>query len=108
MDLFGMMGKVKEAQEKMKVAQDKAGFLRAEGESGAGMVKVTVSGNRKVVKIDIDQSIMDDKEMVQDLVVAATNIALANIEIEIKASLAQSMDGVLPNIPGLDFNQFLK
>ncbi len=108
MDLFGMMGKVKEAQEKMKQAQDKAAFLRAEGESGAGMVKVTVSGNRKVLKIDIDQSIMDDKEMVQDLIVAATNIALANIETEIKSTLAQSMDGVLPNIPGLDLNQFLK
>lgn len=108
MDLFNMMGKVKEVQEKMKIAQEKTGLLRAEGESGGGMVKVIANGNRKIMKIEIDDSIMDDREMVQDLMVAAINIALNNVEEKIKESMSKSMDGVIPNIPGLDLGQFLK
>lgn len=103
-----MMGKVKEVQEKMKIAQEKTGLLRAEGESGGGMVKVIANGNRKILKIEIDESIMDDREMVQDLMVAAVNIALNNVETKIKESMSKSMEGVIPNIPGLDLGQFLK
>lgn len=108
MDLFNMMGKFQQVQDKIKIAQENAGILRTEGEAGGGMVKVTVNGNRKIIKVDIDDSIMDDKEMVQDLIVAAANIALNKIEELIKESISKQMEGVIPNIPGIDLSQFLK
>lgn len=108
MDLFNIMGKVKEAQERLKVSQEKIGELRTEGESGAGMVKVVINGNRKIMRIEIDDSLMNDKEMVQDLTVAAVNNAIKNMDELIKTEMSKSMEGVLPNIPGLDLSQFLK
>lgn len=108
MDLFNIMGKVKEAQERLKVSQEKISEIRTEGESGAGMVKVIINGNRKIMRIEIDESLMNDKEMVQDLTVAAVNNAIKNMDEMIKSEMSKSMEGVLPNIPGLDLSQFLK
>jgi DNA-binding YbaB/EbfC family protein len=104
-DIMSIMNKVKEAQGKMKEAQAKLVHLRAEGESGAGMVKVVVNGNRRVVSIQMDDSLVNvsDKEMLGDLVVAATNIAMETIDIKIKEELKSATDGMMPNIPGMDF-----
>lgn len=103
-DMMKMMGKVKEAQEKIKEAQESLSTITASGESGAGMVKATVNGRKEVMSIDIDASLMtaDDKEMLQDLTVAAVNIALANVEPKAKEHLKSATDGLLPNIPGMD------
>jgi DNA-binding YbaB/EbfC family protein len=78
--------------------------LTAEGEAGAGMVKVTVNGDRKVVKIDMDESLItpQDKEMLSDLIVAATNIAMEQIEGKIKEEMKSATEGMMPNIPGMD------
>jgi DNA-binding YbaB/EbfC family protein len=104
-DIMSIMNKVKEAQGKIKEAQAKLVHLRAEGESGAGMVKVVVNGNRRVVSIQMDDSLVNvsDKEMLGDLVVAATNIAMETIDIKIKEELKSATDGMMPNIPGMDF-----
>ena len=103
-DMMKMMGKVKEAQEKIKIAQESLGNITATGESGAGLVKATVNGKKEVVSLDIDSSLLsqDDKEMVQDLSVAAINIALANVEAKAKEHMKSATDGLLPNIPGMD------
>ena len=103
-DMMKMMGKVKEAQEKIKVAQESLGGITATGESGAGLVKATVNGKKEVLSIDIDPSLLskDDKEMVQDLSVAAINIALANVEGKAKEHMKSATDGLLPNVPGMD------
>lgn len=104
-DLMGMMGKVKEAQAKIKEAQAKLVFLQAEGEAGAGLVKVQVNGERKVLKITMDESLLtpNDKEMLSDLIVAATNKAMEEIEQKIKAEMKSATEGMIPNIPGMDF-----
>ena len=103
-DLMGMMGKVKEAQAKIKEAQAKLVHLRAEGEAGAGMVKVWVNGERKVLTIEMDESLLtpNDKEMLSDLIVAATNKAMEAIEVKIKEEMKAATQGMLPNIPGMD------
>ncbi|WP_339865931.1 YbaB/EbfC family nucleoid-associated protein [uncultured Algoriphagus sp.] len=103
-DIMGMMGKVKEAQAKIKETQAKLVYLTASGESGAGLVKVTVNGDRKVVSIDFDESLLSpkDKEMLSDLIVAATNIAMTAIEAQIKAEMKSATEGMMPNIPGMD------
>ena len=103
-DMMGMLGKVKELQAKMKEAQDNLVHVQASAEAGAGMVKATVNGKKQLVKLEIDPDIIkpDDKEMMQDLIVAAVNKALDEVDVKAKEELKKSTQGVLPNIPGLD------
>ena len=56
--MFGMMGKIKEAQAKMKEAQEKLKDVTVTAESGAGLVKATVNGQRQLLNIEIYESIM--------------------------------------------------
>lgn len=104
-DMMKMMGKVKEMQAKMKEAQEKLEFIEETGEAGAGMVKATVNGKKSVISIEIDESLLgkDDKEMVQDLTVAAINNAMEKADIRAKEEIKKSTDGLMPNIPGMDF-----
>lgn len=106
-DMMKMMGKVKEMQEKMKAAQEELGEIVVEAESGAGMVKATVNGKKELISVDIDCSLLkeEDKEMVQDLVVAATNKALAEADIQAKEKMKESTEGMMPNIPGVDLGK---
>ncbi|SIS68785.1 YbaB/EbfC family nucleoid-associated protein [Belliella pelovolcani] len=103
-DFMNIMNKVKEAQAKIKETQARLVHLTATGESGAGMVKVVVNGHRKVVSIEMDESLINpnDKEMLADLTVAAMNKAMEAIEFKIKDEMKAATDGMLPNIPGMD------
>lgn len=109
LDMMKMMGKVKEVQEKMKAAQENLAHIKVEGESGAGLVKAVVNGKKQVVSIDIDASLLNvkDKEMLQDLVVAAINMATEKADEKAKEELRKSTDGILPNIPGFDFGNMV-
>lgn len=104
-DMMKMMGQVKEMQAKMKEAQENLSFIQETGEAGAGMVKAVVNGKKEVLSIEIDPSLMtsDDKEMVQDLTVAAINNAMAKADISAKEEIKKSTEGIMPNIPGMDF-----
>ena len=74
---FGdMMKQIQQAGEKMQDVQKQLERIVAYGEAGGGMVKVSVSGKQKLLTLSIDPDIMDDREMVQDLVLAAANNAL--------------------------------
>ena len=110
MDLGNMMGKMQEMQSKMKEAQEQLQFIKAEGESGAGLVKVTVNGKKKVIEIDIDESIIssDKKNIVQDLIIAATNLALDKIDPLIQEEIKKHTGGLIPNIPGFDIANMFK
>ena len=87
--MMKMMGKVKEMQAKMKEAQENLAFIKETGEAGGGMVKAVVNGKKEVVSIEIDESLMNaaDKEMAQDLTVAASNHAMAKADISAKLHL---------------------
>jgi len=103
MDLFG---KLKEVQTKMKEAQGKLAQIRVEGESGAGMVKAIVNGQKQLLELQIDDDLIkpEDKDMMKDLIVAAINKAMAEADIVAKEEVRKSAGGVLPNIPGLDLS----
>ncbi|MBC6607768.1 YbaB/EbfC family nucleoid-associated protein [Hymenobacter sp. BT188] len=107
-DMMGMMGKVKELQDKMKQAQDEVQFLTATAESGGGLVKATANGKRNVVKLEIDESLLNpqDREMLADLVVAAVNKALDEVSEKAKEELKNKTAGLMPNLPGLDLGNF--
>ncbi|QHT66499.1 YbaB/EbfC family nucleoid-associated protein [Rhodocytophaga rosea] len=108
-DMMGMLGKIKDLQAKMKEAQDNLVHIQASAEAGAGMVKATVNGKKQVVKIEIDPDVIkpDDREMLQDLVVAAVNKALAEVDGKAREELKKTTQGILPNIPGMDLSSLL-
>lgn len=103
-DMMGMMGKVKEMQARMKEIKDGLVHITAEGESGAGLVKALVNGGKQVVRIDIDPSLLkeSDKAILQDLIVAAVNKAMQNVEERTQEEFKKKTEGLLPNIPGMD------
>ena len=107
MDMSNMFGKIKEMQSKLKEVQENLDQITAEGESGGGMVKVMVNGRKKVLSVNIEESLMNpqDKDMVQDLIVAAINIALQNVEAKSNDEIKKTTQGMMPNIPGLDFSK---
>lgn len=106
-DMMNMMGKVKEMQEKIKAAQESLSEIVVEGESGAGIVKAKVNGKKELISVDIDSALLkeEDKEMVQDLIVAATNKALSEADLQSKEKLKESTEGMMPNIPGFDLGK---
>jgi DNA-binding YbaB/EbfC family protein len=109
LDMMKMMGKVKEVQAKMKEAQESLGKITTTGESGAGMVVATVNGKKEVVDLQIDESLFtpEDKDMLKDLIIAAVNKAIADVEILAKEELKKSTEGIMPNIPGFDLSSML-
>jgi DNA-binding YbaB/EbfC family protein len=109
-DMMGLMGKMKDLQSRMKEAQDELEVITQTAESGGGMVKATVNGQKELIGLELDKDLInpDDKEMLQDLIIAAVNKAFDSIEPKIKEHLQKATDGVLPNIPGLDLGGFMK
>ena len=107
-DMMGMMGKIKEAQAKIREAQEKLKDVTVTAESGAGLVKATVNGHRQLLKIEIDESILNvnDREMVNDLVVAAVNNAMLTAGERAQEEMRKHTEGLIPNIPGLDLGSF--
>ncbi len=105
-DMMKMMGKMKEVQTRLKEAQDSLVHIRANGESGAGMVRATVNGKKQVVAIEIDPALLkpEDRTVLQDLVVAAVNKATDEADGLAKEHLRKSTEGLLPNIPGMDLS----
>lgn len=103
-DMMKMMGKMKEVQARIKEAQDNLVNVTATGESGGGMVKATVNGKRQLIALDIDPTLLkaEDRIVVQDLVVAAVNKAMEDVEVQAREELRRKTEGLLPNIPGLD------
>jgi len=108
-DMMKMMGKVKEAQSKMKEVQDGLAHITANGESGGGMVKAIVNGKKQLVDLIIDESLYnpEDKEMLKDLIIAATNIAMDKADVLAKEEMKKATEGMLPNIPGLDLSSMM-
>ena len=107
--MMKMMGKVKEMQQRLKEAQDNLEKIVVTGEAGAGMVKATVNGKKKVIAVEIDSTIMSSSNatLVQDLVVAAVNKAMDEADIKAKDELKKSTEGILPAIPGLDLSSMI-
>ncbi len=94
--LAGMMKKVQSMQDDMKKMQDQLALINVEGESGAGLVKVTMSCKNDVKRVVIDPSLLaEDKDMLEDLVAAAVNDAVRKAE----ALTAEKMSAVTAGMP---------
>ncbi|MCH9806101.1 MAG: YbaB/EbfC family nucleoid-associated protein [Alphaproteobacteria bacterium] len=101
-DIMGMMSKVKEMQERMGRVQEELSELECEGQSGGGLVKVTLNGKGEMRKVSIDPSLLkpDEAEILEDLVVAASQDAKSKTEAIAQEKLAE-VTGGLPIPPGM-------
>jgi DNA-binding YbaB/EbfC family protein len=96
--LGNIMQQAQKMQEKMKKAQEEIALLEVHGESGGGMVKLTMTGRHEVRQLKIDDSVLtDDKDMLEDLLVAAINDAVRKVETEVKSKFAGLTGGL--NLP---------
>lgn len=99
--LGNLMKQAQVMQEKLKKAQDELAQTEVTGESGGGMVKVTMTGKHHVVRILIEAGLLkDDKDMLEDLLAAAFNDAVKKIEVVSKEKFSGMAGGI--NIPGLN------
>jgi nucleoid-associated protein EbfC len=101
-DILGLMGKVKEMQAKMQEMQEGLSALEVTGQSGGGLVQVTLSGKGEMRSVSIDPSLVkpEDAEMIEDLIVAAHNDAKTKVE-EMVAERTRELTAGLPIPPGM-------
>jgi nucleoid-associated protein EbfC len=98
--LAGLMKQAQAMQDNMKKAQEQLAQLEVEGQSGAGMVRVAMTCAHDVRRVTIDPSVMDDREMLEDLIAAAVNDAVRRGEELSKEKMSGFAAGLnLP--PGL-------
>lgn len=104
LDMFGMLGKAKEMQARIQEIKENVVKIEALGEAGGGMVKATVNGKHHIVRIEVEEGLLkpEDKHILENLVLAAVNKAMIEVDILIKEEFRKKTEGVLPNIPGLD------
>jgi len=94
-NLGDMMKQAKEMQDKMQKMQEEIANMEITGESGAGMIKVTMTGRYDVKKIHIDPSLMsEDKEILEDLIAAAVNDAVKRVEQNTQDQMADLTGGM--------------
>jgi DNA-binding YbaB/EbfC family protein len=90
-----LMKQAQEMQERMGKMQEDMAKMEVVGESGAGMVKVTMMGNHNVRRVEIDPTLVgDDKEMLEDLIAAAINNAVNRVEQNNKDQMSQMTGGM--------------
>ena len=108
-NMADMFGKLNDMQTKVKEAQEKLGEVTVEANAGGGMVKVKANGKRELLSIDIDKDVIDpeDKEMLEDLIVAGVNKALEKAEEAGKQKMQDVYKDMMPGggIPGMDMSK---
>jgi hypothetical protein len=98
--LAGLMKQAQAMQDNLKKAQEELGLIEVSAESGAGLVKVTMTCKHEVKRVEIDPSLLaDDKDLLEDLVAAAFNAALRKAEETSEAKMGKITAG-MPGLPG--------
>ena len=96
--LAGLMKQAQQMQENMKKMQEQLAQIEVEGQSGAGLVKVTMTCKNDVRRVSIDPSLLgDDRDMLEDLVAAAFNDAVHRLETTTQERMSGLMGGM--NLP---------
>lgn len=101
-DLMGMMGKLKETQKKVEATKKRLDTVMIDESSSDGLLKITLTANRQIKTIEIDDALLEDKEQLEDYLILTLNKAIdkaTNVhETEVAAVAKEGM----PNIPGMD------
>jgi nucleoid-associated protein EbfC len=98
--LAGLMQQAQKMQEEMQKTQEELGRMEVSGEAGGGLVKVTMTGKHAVRRIQIDPSLLDDREMLEDIVTAAVNDAVNRVAATMQERMSEMTAGI-PLPPGI-------
>ena len=99
---MGMMGKLKETQKKVEETKKRLDTVLVDEQSNDGLVKVTLTANRAIKTIAVDDSLLEDKEQLEDYLVITLNKAIDKATKIQEAELAAVAKEGMPNIPGMD------
>jgi DNA-binding protein YbaB len=102
MDLMGMMGKLKETQQKMEDTKKRLDTVLVDEQSTDGLLKVTITANRKIKAITIADDLLQDKEQLEDYMILVMNKAIEKATKVNEAELDAVAKMDMPMIPGMD------
>ena len=101
-DLMGMMGKLKETQEKVEATKKRLDTVLIDEESNDGLLKITLTANRQIKTIEIDDALLEDKEQLEDYLILTLNKAIEKATNVHETEVAAVAKEGMPNIPGMD------
>jgi len=101
-DLMGMMGKLKETQQKIEETKKRLDTVLIDEKSSDNLLEVTLTANRKIKNITINNELLQDKEMLEDYLVTVLNKAIEKAGNINETELAAVAKDGMPNIPGMD------
>jgi len=99
---MGMMGKLKETQQKIEETKKRLDTVLIDEQSSDGLLKVTLTANRVIKSVTVDDALLEDKEQLEDYLVLVLNKAIAKATDINEAELAAVAQDGMPNIPGMD------
>jgi nucleoid-associated protein EbfC len=101
-DIMGMMGKLKETQQKVEATKKRLDTVLVDEKSNDGLLQVTLTANRTIRNISLDDSLLSDKDQLEDYLVLVLNKAIEKATAINEAELAAVAKEGMPNIPGMD------
>jgi DNA-binding YbaB/EbfC family protein len=99
-NLAGLMQQAQKMQQEMQKAQEELANLTVTGEAGGGLAKVTMTGKHAVRRVEIDPSLLDDREMLEDILTAAINDAVNRVAATMQERMSEVTSGI-PLPPGM-------
>ncbi|MBT8258561.1 MAG: YbaB/EbfC family nucleoid-associated protein [Bacteroidia bacterium] len=101
-DLMGMMGRIQETQKKVEETKERLNSVLIDEASSDGLLKVTITANRKIKDVVIAEELLNDKDQLQDYLVMVLNNAIERATKIHETELAAVAKDGMPDIPGLD------
>lgn len=101
-DMMGLMGKLKETQQKVEETKKRLDHVLIDEKSTDGLLTVTITANRKIKNITLSDELLQDKEMLEDYLVNVLNKAIEKATDVNETELAAVAKDGMPNIPGMD------
>ena len=101
-DMMNMMGKLKETQQKIEATKLRLDTVLIDEQSNDGLLKVTITANRKIKTVEVDESLLEDKEQLEDYLILVLNKAIEKATSINELELASVAKEGMPNIPGMD------
>jgi len=99
---MGMMDKLKETQAKVEATKKRLDTVLIDQNSSDNLLKVTLTANRTIKNIEIDDSLLEDKEQLEDYLILTLNNAIKKASDINDTELGAAAKDGMPNIPGMD------
>ena len=100
-DMMGMMNKLKEAQKKVEATKERLNTVLIDEQSNDGKLKISITANRAIKAIEIEDELLEDKEMLEDYLILTLNKAIEKATQINEAEIAAVAKEGMPNFPGL-------